>query len=65
MTRRESAILTAFTGLLCGPFGDFHKYAEEIIGRPVMTHEFGSELMSEELKEKSRSDFINLIRGVR
>jgi len=65
MTRRESAILTAFTGILCGPFGEFHKYAEEIMGRPIMTHELGTKHISDELKDKSKPDFVKLAEGVK
>jgi hypothetical protein len=64
MTRRESAILSAFTGLLCGPFDAMHEYVEEIMGRPVFTHEMGSKKIAEEIKEKARADFITLCNGV-
>ncbi len=42
MTRRESAIIGAFTGVLCGPFDALHEYVEEVMGRPVFTHEMGN-----------------------
>lgn len=60
MNKREAAIVTAFTGKLCGSFSDFHAYAEEIMSRPIWTHEFGSKELSEELKQASRKDFISL-----
>lgn len=58
MTKREAAIVTAYTGYLIGDFKDFHAYAEEVIGRPIFTHEFPS--IEEELKEKSKNDFISI-----
>lgn len=58
MKKREGAILGAFTGILCGKFVDLHEYVEEIMERPVWTHEFPK--ISEELKEKSKSDFLAL-----
>ena len=65
MTKRESAIIGAFTGILCGPFEDFHEYIEEIMGRPVFTHELGNKEISDEIKQKSKNDFINLAGSVK
>ena len=64
MTREESAIISAFTGVLAGPFGAMHEYIEKIMGRPVFTHELGSDEIASEIKEKSRADFIALARSV-
>ena len=33
MTKREAAIVSAYTRYLIGEFSDFHAYAEEVIGR--------------------------------
>lgn len=60
MNKRECAIVSAYTGFLCGEFSDMHGYAEELLGRPIMTHEFANEALVKELKEKSHEDFINL-----
>lgn len=38
----------------------FYEYLMELMGRPVFTHEIPQ--LEEELKEKSREDFINLCR---
>jgi len=53
-------IVSAYTGILCGSFSDLHEYAEKLIGRPIFTHEFGDKEMAENLKDKSREDFIKL-----
>lgn len=58
MTKREAAIVSAYTGYLIGEFSDFHAYVEEIMGRPVFTHEFPS--IAEELKYKSKADFMSI-----
>ncbi len=58
MTPREHAIVTAFTGIFMGDFGTFHEYVEEILGRPVYTHEMALEEVTLEIKEASRADFI-------
>ena len=40
MTRRESAIISAYTGfMITKDFSDVHAYIEEKMGRPVFTHE--------------------------
>lgn len=61
MTDREKAIVMAHTGI-CMLTGDkftiFHKYVDELMGRPVFTHEIG--LLADTIKEKSKSDFIAL-----
>lgn len=61
MTDREKAIVMAYTGIsmLTGnKFQIFHKYVEDIMGRPIMTHEIG--WLEDEIKEKSKADFIAL-----
>lgn len=61
MTDKEKAIVMAHTGV-CMLTGDkfqiFHKYIEDILGRPVLTHEIG--WLENEIKEKSKADFIAL-----
>ena len=63
MTDREKAIVMAHTGI-CMLSGDkfqvFHKYVEDIMGRPIWTHELGIESIVDEIKEKSKDDFIAL-----
>ena len=58
LTKEQAVILTGFTGLIHGSFGDFHQDVEKRLGRPVWTHEFASKKMKEELKELYRDDFI-------
>ena len=60
MTRKECAIVSAYTGILCGDFNEFHKYAEELLGRPIWTHEFATKDLMNKIKELSRNDFCNL-----
>ena len=61
MTDREKAIVMAHTGI-CMLTGDkfqiFHKYVEDIMGRPIFTHEIG--WLADTIKEKSKADFIEL-----
>jgi hypothetical protein len=60
MTKREAAIVSAYTGFLCGKFEDLHEYAEELFDGPVYSHTFGDKKFAEALKVKSKHDFINI-----
>lgn len=63
MTKRECAIIMVHTGTCMLKGKDieyFYEYLMELMGRPVFTHEIPQ--LEEELKEKSREDFINLCR---
>ncbi len=63
MTIRECAIVEAYTGY-CMLSGDNTKYAyqylEELLGRPVLTHELASEKMQSIIHQKSKPDFMKL-----
>lgn len=63
MTNREKAIVSAYTGItmLAGEkFQIFHKYIENILGRPIYTHELALETVSQQITEKSKDDFIEI-----
>lgn len=68
MTKKECAIVMAYTGftMLSGEdFRIFHRYIEDILGRPVYTHELASNSVINEIKEKSRYDFLKLCESVK
>lgn len=56
MTKREAAIITAYTGSVLCNIEDFHSYVEELLGRPVLMHEIPE--LENEIKEKSKKDFL-------
>lgn len=61
MTDKEKAIVMAYTGtcmLVGDKFQIFHKYVEDIMGRPIMVHEMG--LLADDIKGKAQADFIAL-----
>jgi hypothetical protein len=60
VTKREAAIITAYTGVVLGDFDVTCKYFNEIMGRPVFTHELARDDIADEIKEKSRADFMAL-----
>ena len=61
MTNKEKAIIMAHTGIcmLAGEdFDIYHEYIQEIMGRPVYTHELAEKSVMDEIAQKSRNDFI-------
>ena len=60
MTKQERLIVTAYTGVLMCNMEEFNRYAEQLLQRPVFTHEFAAEDIWIELKEKSRPAFLAL-----
>jgi len=64
MTKKEAAIISAYTGILLGEFSDMHEYIEQILGRPVWTHQLANEDISNEIKNKSRDDFMALSKEI-
>jgi len=64
LTRREAFVITAFTGTSTTNFGDFQGFAEKILGRPIWTHEFGSQAVWDDLKEATRDEFLDICKAV-
>jgi hypothetical protein len=58
LTREQSAVIGAYTGILCGPFVDMHEYIERIMGGPIFTHQMPS--LREKIREASKPDFLLL-----
>ena len=61
LTREQAAIVSAYTGVLCGDFSAMHEYVETKLGRPVFTHEMASASVWAEIKEACRSDFLAIV----
>ena len=62
MTKREAAIISAYTDTLMCDFSGLHKYIEEIMGRTVFTHEFSG--LKEEIHKRSKADFLAICEAV-
>lgn len=61
LTREQAAVISAYTGYLCGSFSALHEYAEKVLGRPVWTHQFGDKVVADELRGASKADFLSLV----
>ena len=59
LTRKQAAIIGAYTGITCGPFVDIHKYVDSLPGlKGVMTHNFANENICEIIRNESKADFL-------
>lgn len=65
MTKQESLVLSAYTGyMLCKDFSEFHNYIEQVMERPVFTHELGDDRFVEELSDKVKPDVLDIIKNI-
>ena len=60
LTPEQAAILTAYTGIELGAFAVFHAYAEQLLGRPILTREFADGSVWVQLHEASRRDLLDI-----
>lgn len=61
MTKREAAIVSAYTGVMMGEFREMHKFVEEeLLGKEVGTIMFTDHEFCKAIKELSRPYFIEL-----
>lgn len=64
-TKKEAAIISAFTGIMVGEFKDFHEYVENLFGYSIFTHQFADKSFAEKIKELSRPDFMKLCEEIK
>ena len=62
MTREEALLISAYTGFLLVPdFSEVHKFCENILGRPILTHEFTNKEIHDTIQDKLRPQILKLI----
>ena len=62
MTKREAILISAYTGfLLTKDFSDVHKFCEDLLGRPIWTHEFADKTVLNEIKQKCKPLILEMI----
>lgn len=57
LTKREAAIISAYTGYLIGEFGDMHEYVDSLPGFKGITT-IGFALMADSIREAAKADFL-------
>lgn len=58
MTRREAAIVSAYTGYFIGDLDALYNYLSDLVGRQVYTHEIP--VLRDVHQNKIRQDFVML-----
>lgn len=59
---RFLVVATCYTGVFMCDLDRLYEYAEELLGGPVMTHDFGDPAIMDELKQLSRQEFREHLR---
>ncbi|MGL4248760.1 MAG: hypothetical protein ACRCR5_08235 [Lactococcus garvieae] len=63
ITEKERIIMSAFTGIMLTKDTDgLMQYMENLLQRSVFTHELSSSVIWQEIKEKSKPDFLNMMK---
>lgn len=60
LTREQAAIIGAYTGVTCGPFSDIHEKIEQLLGRPVWTHEMASKELWAKVRDAAKPEFLRI-----
>lgn len=62
ITKEELVILSLYTGILfTKDFNSVHSMAEDLLKRPIMTHEFASASVWQELRTASKDAFMPIL----
>ena len=51
MTHKEAIAISAYTGFCFAPFDESHMSIEEVLGRPVFTHELARDNIWEDIRK--------------
>lgn len=61
LTLEQAVVVSAYTGFLCCPFSELHKYINRLMGRPVYTHEMGESEIAARIRDLARADFLKIV----
>jgi hypothetical protein len=64
MTKKEAIVLSAYTGTALAKFSDIHEYIEQVLKRPVFTHELAEKEIWEKIKEACHEDFMVIVNNI-
>lgn len=60
LTKEQAVIVSAFSGTCCAEFSDVHQKIEQLLGRPVWTHELADKAVWAQVKEAVKDEFISI-----
>ena len=58
LTNEQAAIISIYTGYTCCDFSIIHTKIDQLLGRPVFTHELADEALIDKLKELVKEEFL-------
>ena len=62
MNKKEAVLISAYTGfLLTKDFSDVHSFCQNLLGRPIYTHEFARADVQKEIEEKCKPLILEMI----
>ena len=62
MTKKEAILLSAYTGyLLVDNIGEVYMFLNDLMGRPVYSHELASEEFMKEVQKRCKSMVMELV----
>ncbi|MBC6308142.1 hypothetical protein HCJ66_01115 [Listeria sp. FSL L7-1582] len=64
LTKREAAVISAYTGFTLCDFSLVQELADEKLGRSTYTHEFANKLFWEELHTAVRGEFLEICKSI-
>lgn len=60
MTHKEAIAISAYTGYCFVPFDEVHQFIEEVLGRPVFTHELARNDIWDDIRKTCKRILINI-----
>lgn len=61
MTHKEAISISAYTGFCFAPFDETHQFIEEVLGRPVFTHELARDDIWEDIRKSMQKNLDKYI----
>ena len=61
MTRKEAIAISAYTEYCFAPFDEVHQFIEEVLGRPVFTHELSRDDIWEDIRKSMQKNLDKYI----
>ena len=61
MTHKEAIAISAYTGYCFVPFDEVHQFIEEILSRPVLTHELARDDIWDDVRKNMKKNLEEYI----
>lgn len=61
MTHKEAIAISAYTGFCFAPFDAIHQFIEEVLGRPVFTHELARDYIWDDVRKNMQKNLDKYI----